>query len=70
MSETEMKVLLIAPLILTLAACGDGSQKMTPLDHDREDCRNLGGQLEVQPKEVYCHLPNGEVLDGLDLILG
>ncbi len=65
-----MKVLFIAPLILTLAACGDGTPKMTPLDHDREDCSNLGGQLEVQSKEVYCHLPKGEVLDGLDLILG
>ncbi len=64
-----MKKLTAIPVILILTACTEPTPKMTVLDHDRADCARLGGRLEIQPKEVYCHLPNGEVLDGLDLIL-
>ncbi|AGT08526.1 hypothetical protein [Paracoccus aminophilus] len=64
-----MKSLLALPALLILAACGEPQPQMTALDHDREDCARLEGRLEVQPDEVYCHLPNGEVLDEVDLIL-
>ncbi len=29
----------------------------------------MGGTLKIESKEVSCHLPNGEVLDWLDLML-
>ena len=64
-----MKILITLPFILLLSACMNTQPHMTELDHDIADCDRLGGRLEIQPRDVYCHLPNGKVLDGLDLIL-
>ena len=64
-----MKLLITLPFILLLCACVSAPPRLTPLEQDRADCNRLGGQLEVQTRDVYCHLPNGRVLNWLDLIL-
>ena len=64
-----MKLLITVPFILLLCACASAPPRLTPLEQDRADCNRLGGQLEVQTRDVYCHLPNGRVLNWLDLIL-
>ena len=58
-----MKLLIIVPFILLLCACASAPPRLTPLEQDRADCNRLGGQLEVQTRDVYCHLPNGRVLN-------
>lgn len=64
-----MKKLMTIPAVFILVACANPTPRMTELDHDRADCARLGGTLKVESNEVYCYLPNGEVLDWLDLML-
>lgn len=64
-----MRIVMALSVVLIVTSCANTQHRMTTLEQDRADCTRLGGRLEVQPKEVYCHLPNGEVRDGLDLIL-
>ena len=64
-----MNKLMTIAVVFILVACASRTPRMTEIDHDRADCARMGGTLKIESKEVSCHLPNGEVLDWLDLML-